>query len=211
VKVGVLGSGNVGRALGRGFVRHGHEAMVGTRTPAKLADWVDEMGAPGSAGTFADAASFGELVVLACLGEAAEDVLDLAGHANLEDKVLIDATNPLRFVDGKPELFVGHTDSLGEHVQRRVPSANVVKAFNTVNASLMADPDLPGGPPTMFLCGNDAEAKAAVGAILEDFGWEPADIGGIERSRALEEMCIAWVAYGVEKGGWDHAFKMLRR
>lgn len=207
----MLGSGDVGRSLGRGFVRHGHEAMVGSRTPAKLADWVSEVGDAGSAGTFAEAASFGELNVLACFGQAAEDVLALAGHSNLEEKVLIDTTNPLVFVDGSPQLFVGHTDSLGERVQRWIPAARIVKAFNTVNNALMADPDVPGGPPTMFLCGNDADAKATVGAILEDFGWEPADIGPIDRSRALEEMCIAWTAYGIESGRWDHAFKMLHR
>ena len=211
MKVGLLGSGDVGRSLGRAFVRHGHEAMIGTRDPAKLADWTAEVGDAGSAGSFADAASFGELIVLACLGSAAEDVLDLAGQSNLSGKVLIDATNPLRMVDGRPELFVGHSDSLGERVQRRAPEAKVVKAFNTVNNALMADPDLPGGPPTMFLCGDDADAKATVGAILEDFGWEPADIGSIERSRALEEMCLAWTYYGFERGSWDHAFKMLHR
>ena len=129
----MLGSGDVGRSLVRGFFRHGHEAMVGSRTPAKLADCVSEVGDAGSAGTFAEAASFGELNVLACFGQAAEDVLALAGHSNLEEKVLIDTTNPLVFVDGSPQLFVGHTDSLGEHVQRWIPAARIVKAFNTVN------------------------------------------------------------------------------
>jgi 8-hydroxy-5-deazaflavin:NADPH oxidoreductase len=154
MKVGVLGSGDVGRSLGRGFVRHGHEVMVGSRTPEKLATGIRRR---------------------------------------------------------NPQLFVGHTDSLGERVQRWVAAARVVKAFNTVNNALMADPDVPGGPPTMFLCGNDADAKATVGAILDDFGWEPADIGPIERSRALEEMCIAWTAYGFESGRRDHAFKLLHR
>jgi 8-hydroxy-5-deazaflavin:NADPH oxidoreductase len=209
VKVGVLGSGDVGRSLARGFVRHGHEAMIGSRTPAKLDDWVQDAGAHCSAGQFSDAASFGEVAVLACRGAAVEDVLELAGKEHLAGKVLIDPTNPLRMIDGRPELFVGHTDSLGERVQRLVPDAKVVKAFNTVNNRLMADPDLPGGPPTMFMCGNDAEAKATVAAILEDFGWEPADLGPIERSRALEEMCIAWTYYGMARGEWNHAFKML--
>jgi len=209
VKVGVLGSGDVGRSLGRGFVRHGHETMIGSRSPAKLDDWVGEVGERASAGEFSEAASFGEIVALACRGSAVEEVLDLAGRDRFEGKVLIDATNPLRMVDGRPELFVGHTDSLGERVQQLVPDARVVKAFNTVNNALMVDPDLPGGPPTMFMCGDEAEAKTTVAAILEDFGWEPADIGPIERSRALEEMCIAWTYYGFARGAWDHAFKML--
>lgn len=209
MKVGVLGSGNVGRSLGRGFVRHGHEAMIGSRTPAKLDDWVEEVGERGSAGDFAEAAAYAEVGVLAFAGSAAEDVLALAGPERLAGKVVIDATNPLRMVNGAPELFVGHTDSLGERVQRRIPDARVVKAFNTVNNALMADPELPGGPPTMFMCGNDPEAKATVAEILEDFGWEPADIGPIERSRALEEMCMAWTYYGIAQGRWDHAFKVL--
>jgi 8-hydroxy-5-deazaflavin:NADPH oxidoreductase len=211
MRVGVLGSGDVGRALGTGFVRHGHEAMIGSRTPAKLDDWVDDAGERGSAGEFAQVADFAEIGVLACAGSAVEEVLGLAGPARLASKVLIDVTNPLRMVDGKPQLFVGHTDSLGETVQRLVPDARVVKAFNTVNNALMADPELPGGPPTMFMCGNDEEAKATVAQILEEFGWEPADIGPIERSRALEEMCIAWTYYGFARGRWDHAFKMLHR
>jgi 8-hydroxy-5-deazaflavin:NADPH oxidoreductase len=126
MKVGVLGSGDVGRSLGRGFVRHGHEAMLGSRTPAKLNDWVEEVGERGSAGDFAEAAAYGEVGVLACAGSAVEDVLELAGPERLAGKVLIDATNPLRMVDGRPELFVGHTDSLGERVQRLVPDARVV-------------------------------------------------------------------------------------
>src|SRR4029453_13963120 len=139
--------------------------MVGSRTPAKLADWVSEVGDAGSAGTFAEAASFGELNVLPCFGAGAGDALAPAGPSNLEEKVLIDTPNPLVFVDGSPQLFVGHTDSLGERVQRWIPAARIVKAFNTVNNALMADPDVPGGPPTMFLCGNAADAKATAGAI----------------------------------------------
>ncbi len=212
MKVGVLGSGVVGRALGSGFAKHGHQVVVGSRRPEKLADWAGEAGAGASAGTFADAASFGEVVVLACLGSAVSDVLELAGHEALSGKVVIDATNPLRHPEGAPpELFVGFDDSLGEQVQRRLPGSRVVKAFNTVGNPLMVDPDLPGGPPTMFIGGDDPEAKAVVAAICEDFGWEVSDLGGIERSRVLEPMCMAWVYHGLSRGSWDHAFKLLHR
>jgi 8-hydroxy-5-deazaflavin:NADPH oxidoreductase len=211
MKVGVLGSGEVGQALGRGFASRDHEVMLGTRSPQseKVQAWVAE-GAARSGGTFADAAAFGELVVLATLGLAAEEALDLAGPEQLAGKVVIDATNPLEYLDdGSVRLAFGFNDSLGERVQRKLPKARVVKAFNTVGNPYMIDPELPGGPPTMLICGDDADAKAAVSALCEDFGWEAADLGPIERSRTLEEVAMAWVYYGVARGSWDHAFKIL--
>ena len=210
MRVGILGSGQVAKALGSGFVRHGHEVTLGSRSPEKLAEWVAE-NEEGAAATFDEAAAFGELVVLACLGSAVEDVLDRAGRDNLAGKVLIDATNPLRMTDAGPELFVGFDDSLGERVQRQVPEARVVKAFNIVGNPYMVDPDLPGGPPTMFIGGDDEEAKATVAGILEDFGWVISDLGGIDAARLLEPMCIAWVRHGRNSGSWDIAFKMLGR
>lgn len=149
---------------------------------------------------------------MACLGSAVSDVLELAGHQALSGKLVIDATNPLRFREGAPpELSVGFDDSLGEQVQRCLPGSRVVKAFNTVGNTLMVDPDLPGGPPTMFIGGDDPEAKVTVTGICEDFGWEVSDLGGIERSRVLEPMCMAWVYHGLGRGSWDHAFKLLHR
>ena len=210
MKVGILGSGDVARALGSGFVEHGHEAKLGSRSPEKLDRWAAEAGDGATVGSFSEAAAFGELVVIACLGSAVDDVLELAGPAAFAGKVVIDATNPLRFRDdGPPELFVGFDDSLGERVQRRLPEAKVVKAFNIVGNAHMVDPDLPGGPPTMFIGGDDDDAKATVAAILEDFGWEVSDLGGIDASRVLEPMCIAWVRHGMTAGSWDIAFKML--
>ena len=213
MRVGVLGSGQVGQALGRGFTSRGHGVMLGTRSPEsdKVRAWVAE-GETRSAGTFAEAAAFGELIVLATLGLAAEEALELAGPDRLADKVVIDATNPLEYLgDGSVRLAFGFDDSLGERVQRKVPESRVVKAFNTVGNPYMVDPDLPGGPATMLICGNDAEAKATVSRICWDFGWEPADLGTIERSRALEEVAMAWVYYGQVQGTWDHAFKMLHK
>jgi hypothetical protein len=124
--------------------------------------------------------------------------------------VLVDATNPLDAAAGAPRLFVGHTDSLGEQVQRAAAGARVVKAYNTVGNALMVDPRLPGGPPSMFIGGDDEAAKATVAGLLRDTGWDVVDLGGIEASRWLEPMCMAWVAHGVRTGTWGHAFRLLR-
>jgi hypothetical protein len=213
MKIGILGTGDVGRALGRGFVTLGHEVEMGSRsaTNEDALAWAREMGPQASAGTFADAATFGEIVVLATLGVANEAVLESAGPERLRGKVVIDATNPLDFSGGMPpKLAVAGDDSGGERVQRQLPGAQVVKAFNTVGNALMFRPELPGGPPDMFIAGDDADAKRTVGAILDDFGWGVVDIGGIEGSRYLEAMCMAWVLAGVHGGNWNQAFKLLR-
>jgi predicted dinucleotide-binding enzyme len=200
VRIAVLGSGQVGRALARGWTAHGHEVRLGTRQES-----VEDLAVGRPAEVVADA----DLVVLAVQGAAAvELVTSLA--AQLEGRVLVDATNPLEPGGSGPALFVGTTDSLGERVQRAAPGARVVKAYNTVGNGLMVDPQLPGGPPTMFLAGDDADAKERVAGLLRDTGWEVADLGGIAASRWLEAMCMAWVAYGATHGTWDHAFKLLR-
>ncbi len=200
MRIGVLGSGEVGRALARGYLRHGHDVRIGTRQGQ-----VEEL----PVGPACEVAAEAELVVLAVRGTSAvELVSSLAGE--VDGKVLVDATNPLDFSSGAPRMFVGTTDSLGEQVQRAAPGARVVKAYNTVGNPLMVDPDLPVGPPTMFVAGNDSEAKATVGDLLRTTGWDVADLGGIESSRWLEAMCMAWVAYGARTGTWNHAFKLLR-
>jgi predicted dinucleotide-binding enzyme len=213
MKVGILGSGDVGRALGRGFVTLGHDVKMGAREPgnAKAKEWVSATGPKASAGTFADAAAFGDLLVLATLGSANESVIRAADVKNFSNKVVIDATNPLDHSSGTLRLYVGHTDSLGEQVQRWIPEAHVVKAFNTVGNALMFQPQFPEGRPDMFIAGNQDAAKRAVGGILKDFGWGVADLGGIEASRQLEEMCMVWCLYGFKSGGWNHAFKLLRK
>jgi len=214
MRVGILGTGDVGQTLGAGFAKLGHDVMMGSRDAAnpKVREWAKKSGAHASAGTFADAAKFGEVVVLATLWSGTENALRLAGPDNLAGKVLIDATNPLDFSQGMPpRLAVGHTDSGGESVQRWAPRARVVKAFNTVGNAHMIDPQFPGGPPTMFIGGNDADAKKLVTQVSEAWGWEVADLGGIEASRYLEPMCMAWVIYGIRNGSWNHAFKLLRK
>jgi predicted dinucleotide-binding enzyme len=213
MRIGILGTGEVGKVLGSGFLALGHEVKMGAReaTNEKALAWAKEKGAKASAGTFADAAAFGEIVVLASLGVASPAVLEAARADNLRGKVLIDATNPLDFSGGvPPRLALGHTDSGGEQVQRLAPGALVVKAFNTVGHGLMFRPELPGGPPDMFLCGNDDGAKQKVTALLKDFGWGAVDIGGIEGSRYLEGMCMVWVLHGFRTNTWSHAFKLIR-
>lgn len=213
MKIGILGSGDVGQALGTGFAARGHEVMMGSRTPdsEKVQDWLRKVGPHAAAGTFADAASFADLAVLATLWGGTEHAIALADPARLEGKVVIDATNPLTFApDSPPGLALGHTDSGGEQVQRWLPGARVVKAFNIVGNAEMVDPSFPGGPPDMFICGDDAAAKQGVTEILTQFGWSTIDIGGIEGARLLEPLCLLWVGYGVRTGSWHHAFKLLR-
>ena len=200
MRIGILGSGAVGQALARGLARHGHEVRIGTRKDA-----VDDIPVASPAEVAADA----DVVFLAVLGAVAVEVA-ASVRSDLHGKVLIDTTNPLDFSTGSPGLFVGHTDSLGERVQRAVPEALVVKAYNTVGNALMVDPDLPGGPPSMFIGGDSDEAKATVTALLQDTGWEVVDLGGIETSRYLEPMCLAWVLHGARTGTWNHAFRLLR-
>jgi hypothetical protein len=211
--VGILGTGDVGKALGKGFLTMGHDVKMGSRDPKndKALAWAKEMGGKASTGTFADAATFGEVIVLATLGVANESALKMAGPERLRGKVVIDATNPLEFSGGMPPtLAVSGNDSAGERVQRLLPEAHVVKAFNTVGNPFMFRPEFPGGPPDMFIAGNDADAKKKVGAILEDFGWGVVDVGGIESSRYLEAMCMVWVLSAGRANNWNQAFKLLR-
>jgi len=213
MKIGVLGTGDVGSVLGKSFVVLGHEVKMGARsaTNEKALAWAKATGSKASVGTFADAAAFGEIIVLATLGVAAESVLQSAGPETFRGKILIDTTNPLDFSGGvPPKLAIAGNDSGGERVQRMLPGAHVVKAFNTVGNALMFRPQLPGGPPDMFIAGNNEDAKQQVGAILTDFGWGVVDVGGIESSRYLEAMCMVWVLSAVRSGAWNQAFKLLR-
>jgi predicted dinucleotide-binding enzyme len=214
MKVGILGSGVVGQALGTAFATLGHDAKIGTRNPNndKLTAWVKQTGAKASAASFADAAAFGELAVLATAWSGTENAIKLAGPKNLAGKVVIDATNPLKFApNSPPTLAVGWTDSAGEQVQRWLPGAKVVKAFNIVGNAHMFRPQFPGGPPDMFMCGNDAGAKATVTDILQAFGWEVIDIGGIEGARYLEPLGMLWVIHGFRANSWNHALKLVRK
>ncbi len=215
MKVGVLGSGIVGQVLGAGFVARGHEVKLGTRDPAqeKVTAWVAKNGAKASAGTFEETAKFGELLVLALLWDGTKSAIDMANPANFDGKVVIDATNPLDFSKGAPPtLSIGGNNSAGEQVQNWLPKARVVKCFNTVGNAHMISPKFPGGPPDMFIAGNDAEAKKKVTQICTDFGWPGTiDQGGIESSRYLEALAMVWILEYFRTGNANHAIKMLRK
>ena len=212
-RVGVLGTGEVGRQLAAGFRSRGHDVMIGSRDPnkAELREWLSGDGAGIEVGTFAQAAAHGELLVLAVLGNVAEEAIADAGPENFSGKVVIDAMNPLDVSGGfPPKLSIAGEDSLGERVQRTVPDANVVKAFNIIGNPYFVDPSFSEGRPTMLIAGNDAGAKQTVTDVLADFGWsDVVDIGGIEGSRELEAICIAWVKIGGARGSWDHGFTLL--
>ena len=187
--------------------------MLGTRDPKKpeAQKWLAE-NPGGQVGTFAEAANFCDLAVLATLGRVAENALDLAGAANLVGKTVIDTTNPLAAgppVDGVLPYFTGPNESLGEKLQAKLPESHVVKAFNSVGQAHMVNPHYEQGTPTMFLCGNDAGAKGQVSTILQQFGWEPFDCGDIISARALEPLCMLWCLPGFLRGQWGHAFKVL--
>ncbi len=211
MKIGILGSGVVAQALAGGFITHGHDVAMGTRSPDKLREWSEQN--PGARITgFPDAAKFGELVVLAVKGGAALDALRLAGTANLAGKTVVDVTNPISDappVNGVLKFFTSLDESLMEWLQHEFPNAHFVKAFNSVGNAFMVNPQFKGGKPTMFICGNDEAAKQAVKGILDQFGWETADMGKAEAARAIEPLCMLWCIPGFLRNEWSHAFKLL--
>jgi len=213
MKIGVLGSGVVATVLASGFLKHGHQVALGSRTPDKLADWAAKNPA-GKTGTFAEAAAFGEFLVLAVKGTAATEALGLAGVENLAGKTIADATNPIADappVNGVLSFFTTYDESLMEQLQKQFPDADFVKAFNSVGNNAMVNPAFPGGKPTMFICGNSEAAKKQVAEILDQFGWETADMGGVEAARAIEPLCMLWCIPGFLRNEWTHAFKLLKR
>lgn len=213
MKIGIIGSGDVAQTLASGFLKHGHQVVVGTRTPAKLADWAKANPA-GRVGSFADAARFAEVAVLAVKGSVAGEAVRGASPANLAGKPVIDATNPIADappVRGVLKFTTSLDDSAMEQLQREFAGVHFVKAFNSVGAACMVNPSFAGGKPTMFICGNDAAAKQAVTAILDQFGWETEDMGAAEAARAIEPLCMLWCISGFLKNDWVHAFKLLKK
>lgn len=213
MKVGILGSGDVAKVLAGGFLKHGHQVKIGSRSPAKLADW-SAQNAGSTTGTFAEAAQFGEVVVLAVKGKVAAEALTLAGMKNIAGKTVIDACNPIEDApptNGVLRFFTDLHESLMEKLQRQFAEAHFVKAFNSVGASRMINPQYAEGQPTMFICGNSEAAKKQVAQINEQFGWETADMGGAESARAIEPLCMLWCIPGFTRNQWTHAFKLLTK
>lgn len=208
MKVGILGSGDVAKALAAGFLEHGHEVMMGTRDSAKLKGWNSKV----RVGSVPETASFAELAVLAVKGTAAAAAVRAAG-AGLRGKTLIDATNPIAEappVNGVLKFFTNLDESLMERLQKEFPEVRFVKAFNSVGSARMVNPRYAGGRPTMFICGDDAAAKQTVGRILDQFGWETEDMGGAISARAIEPLCMLWCIPGFQRNQWTHAFKLLK-
>jgi predicted dinucleotide-binding enzyme len=213
--VGILGSGEVGKTLAGGFAKYGYKVCVGSGHPEKLEEWKSQQGGQISTGSFESAAKFGDILVLAVKGDAALSVLDGAGKANLAGKTIIDATNPIEEappVNGMLKFFTSINQSLMEGLQKAFPDAHFVKAYNSVGASLMINPDFGGVKPSMFICGNDAGAKKQVAEINKLFGFETEDMGTAEAARAIEPLCLLWCIPGFLSNEWEnHAFKLLRR
>ena len=213
MKIGILGSGIVGKTLAGGFLKHGYEVMAGSRQPEKLQDWKAEIGPKLQTGNYSETAAFADIIVLAVKGTVAKAVLKLAGIENLSGKTVLDATNPIADaapVNGVLQFFSSLDESLMEQLQNLAPKANFVKAFNSVGAHVMVNPKFETRP-TMFICGNNEAAKEITKKILDQFGWEVEDMGGTEAARAIEPLCILWCIPGFRENRWTHAFKLLNK
>jgi predicted dinucleotide-binding enzyme len=212
-KIGIIGSGPVGQALARGFIKHGYQVMIGTNTESKRAELEKVAGGKDRVGSLAETAGFGELIVLAVRGAGAGEALQKAGPDNLRGKTIIDATNPIADeppVNGVIKYFTSPNESLLERLQKVAPSAHFVKAFSCVGSALMVNPDFGEDKPTMFICGNDKGAKQHVRVILDKFGWEIEDMGMAEAARAREPLAMLWCIPGFRQNDWAHAFKLLK-
>jgi predicted dinucleotide-binding enzyme len=211
-KIGVIGSGVVGLTLANGFLKHGYDVTIGSNDSQKRDALTSKTNGKARVGSFEETAKFGEIVVLAVKGTAAETALKVAGLGNFQGKTVIDTTNPIADappVNGVLRFFTSLDESLMERIQGLVPDAHFVKAFSCVGNAVMVNPDFKGGRPTMFICGNHDLAKRDVAAILDQFGFEVADMGGAEAARAIEPLCILWCIPGFRNNSWTHAFKLL--
>ncbi len=212
-KVAILGSGMVGQTLARGFLRYGNDVAIGTQNPTKKIDWDQATGKSPDVTTYEQAAQGADILVLAVKGTVAEDVVKaVAAHAS--GKTVIDAANPIAELppeNGVLRFFTNLDESLMERLQKLVPTAHFVKAFNSVGSARMVNPDFAGIRPTMFICGNDAAAKQEVSTILDQFGWDVEDMGSVQAARAIEPLCMLWYIPGFLKNEWSHAFKLLKK
>jgi|SRR3989344_194352 len=207
MKIGILGSGIVGKTLATGFAKHGYEVMIGTRDKSKLKEF-------DNVGTFEEVSKFGDIIVLAVKGNSAKEALKIAGEENISNKIIIDTTNPI--ADENPEngvlkFFTSLDKSLMEDLQKEFPKSRFVKAFNSIGNAFMVNPDFNGIKPTMFICGNDEDAKSEVAKILNLFGFDAENMGKAEAARAIEPLCMLWCIPGFLRNEWNHAFKLLKK
>lgn len=214
MKIGILGSGDVGQALGRGFLELGHEVKIGTRNipNEKLNLWLESNNKNATIGTFEDTTFFGEIIIIAIKGSAVENAIKMANPNNFANKMVIDVSNPIEFSkEGKFSLFIGGKDSLGELIQRSLPKSKIVKCWNIVPNFLMIHPNLANQKPTMIICGNDQSSKSKMVNLLEQFGWNDIiDIGEIDGSRYLESLTGLWVRVSMVTNTYNHAFKDIK-
>lgn len=213
-KIGILGSGIVGQVLANGFIKHGFDVMIGTNDPAKHVSLKEQTHGKASIGTFEETAEFGEIIVIATKGTAAESAIKKAGILHLAGKTIIDTTNPIADTPpthGVLQYFTSYDESLMEKLQKLAPEAHFVKSFSCVGNAFMVNPDFGGIKPSMFICGNHDEAKKEVAGILDKFGWETEDMGKAEAARAIEPLCILWCIPGFLRNSWMHAFKLLKK
>lgn len=214
IKVGILGSGDVGKTLAKGFLKHGYQVAIGSDHPEKLAEF--KLGNPPVETTsFEQASKAAEIIVLCVKGTVAEKIVEKL-KAHLSGKVVIDTTNPI--ADAPPEngvlkYFTNLEESLLERIQKIAPEAQFVKSFNSIGSALMVNPDFGGNTtrPTMFICGNNDDAKKRVAEIVEKFGFEVEDMGRAESARAIEPLCMLWCIPGFLRNEWAHAFKLLNK
>lgn len=206
---GILGSGHVGQTLAKGLKGLGHDVVIGSSAGNKLAAFTSETGIAEK--KFADAVAGADVVIVALKGQGAEEIIrGLAGA--LAGKVVLDATNPIsgEAKGGIVPYFTGPNDSLLQRLQKAAPAAKFVKCFNSVSAHLMVKPQFKGGTPVMFICGDDAAAKAQTTKLLADLGWAAEDVGGSEAGNAVEALCQLWCAPGFLRNDWSHAYAVLR-
>ena len=212
--IGILGTGIVGKTLALGFLKHGYNVMIGSRKPDKINEWIASEGKGIEAGNLENTANFGEIIILAINGKHAKQALETAGEENLNGKTIIDATNPIEdssIDNGVLRFFTDINRSFMEELQEVYPEAHFVKAFNSVGAHLMVNPDFDLHQPSLFICGNNEQAKKETQLILELFGWDVEDMGAVEAARAIEPLCMLWCIPGFINNEWVHAFKLLKR
>jgi len=211
-KIGIIGSGQVAQALGDGFLKHNYQVILSSHELSKLSEWKDNGGEHAHTGSFEDAAKFGDIVVLAVKGSVAATAIEEAGPQNLLLKTVIDTTNPIAAAppeNGVLKYFTTLEESLMEQLQTQFPEVHFVKAFNSVGNAFMVDPSF-SEKPTMFTCGNNDASKKQVHQILEEFGWDIADMGKATAARAIEPLCMLWCIPGMLGGQWSHAFRLIK-